>query len=468
MNSSSPLYFEILRSIPELSDVPDSQLNWLLANSEMKTFQTGELVVDPASLPEHTYIIMDGTIEMFIQHGENKDLMFQFHKGAILGYLPFSDDIQSSTYGQAVTPSSLLTYPKSKIQSLVSHNPDLTRALVRILVNRTQNFTTQTLQNEKMLALGKLSAGLSHELNNPIASIERDSFELGRLFTTGNLLNLMLSDIGLDAAEKSMLRQAINSWTQAKRPTGTPSSEILKLEKKWLKKLKLWGMKNPDEAAEVFTDSGIDPDEVSVWVKKIEPERVDAWLNGVQFLLQSQALVKTVQDASERVKSLISAVKTFTHVGRASSRTKLSLSKGIEDTLIILSHKLKKIGVEVSFSKPEEPVFIKGYPSELNQVWTNLIDNAIDALEDIKNPKLEIKIIPQANSTAVLIRDNGSGISDEIQSRIFEPFFTTKGIGKGSGMGLDLVNQIILKHGGTILVDSVPGQTTFRLDFPNT
>ena len=426
------------------------------------------LFFEPNMPADEIYLILDGKVDMFIRQGESKKFIFQYDKGHILGYFPYSDETHSLAYGQAAAALKLMSYPKSQIQKLISQNPDLTKALLRILIPGNKNFTSQRLQNEKMFALGKLSAGLSHELNNPIASIQRDTTELARLFNEANLPNLVLCNSGLEDHDKSKLHHTLISWMQAERTTGMTSSEIRRREKLWLENLRAWGVQNPDEAAEIFTDYGIDFEEVQFWVEKIQPEKLDQWLHGIQFLLQSQALLKTAQDASERIKSLISAVKNFTHVDHGiSTRANLNLVKGIEDTLIILAHKLKKFDVQVTFSKPERPVYITGYASELNQVWTNLIDNALDALEKTQTPKLEIKILPQDTIVSVLISDNGSGIPDEIKSRIFEPFFTTKGMGKGSGLGLDLVNQIIQKHGGKIHVDSAPGHTTFRLEFPN-
>lgn len=466
MDSYSNSDFSTLRSIPELLDVPDLQLRWLLTNSSIRILQGGEFLFEPETLLDHIYFVVEGSVDLFVLQGERKRVIFQHRKGAILGYFPYSDVLQSVAYGQATTTVRLVSYPKSKIQELIIKNSNLTEALVKILVFRAKNFTAQTLQNEKMLALGKLSAGLSHELNNPISSIQRDTSELSRLFLTGNLLELIVSNTGLNTAEKEAFNQTIIAWLEARRAPGLKPSEIRLLEIDWLEKLKKWGMQHPDEAAEVFTDSGLDCQEVNYWVKKIPPEKIDTWLRSIQFLLQSKALVYNLQDATDRIKSLINAVKSFTHMGRESIRTNLDLRTGIQNTLTILSHKLRKSKIEVVFFKPEYPILISGFASELNQVWTNLIDNAIDAMEGISAPKLEITIISNTDLVSVQISDNGSGIPDEIKSQIFEPFFTTKEMGKGSGMGLDLVNQIILKHSGKIDLVSAPGKTTFHLEFP--
>ena len=466
MNSFLPSDFETLRSIPELRDVPDEQLRWLLDKSEFRSLRKGENLFVPQMSLEHLFIILEGALEVFISEEENRKVLFQFQKGGILGYLPYSKIQESPGYAQAFTDIRMCCCPKSAFPELICDNHELTDALVQVLIFKARNLSTQTLQNEKILALGKLTAGLSHELNNPISSIQRDASGLNRLFNSGSLLELIISNVGLAAGEKSRLQQSLNAWKQSSRTGNMTPSEIRTLEIDWLEKLTQWGMQDPDEAAEVFTDSGIDFEKVSYWVEKINPNMVDSWLHGVQFFLQSQAMVSTIQKAADRVKSLTRAVKTFSHIDQEAIRGDVNLTQGIEDTLIILSHKIKASKIEISFSRSETPVSIVGYAGELNQVWTNLIDNAIDALVGSEGPKLEISIIAQELNVTVAITDNGSGIPDEIKSRIFEPFFTTKGIGIGSGMGLDLVNQIVAKHRGKIGLESVPGQTTFHLEFP--
>jgi len=466
MDGFTPSDFSTLRSIPELREVPDEQLKWLLDKAELRSLHKGEDLLEPGMPLEHLFIILEGTLEMFTSKEENRKVLFQFQRGDILGYLPYSDVQKSPVYGQASTDMRLCCYPKSAIPELICDNHELTEAFVHVLIFKARNLSTQTLQNEKILALGKLTAGLSHELNHPIASIQRDASDLDRLFSSGTLLELIVCCVGLDAQEKSELRQRLIAWTQSRRSADMKPSEIRNREIDWLEKLTQWGMRDPEEAAEVFTDSGINFDDVGYWVEKINPKMVDDWLHAVQFLLQSQAMVSTIQRATERVKSLTRAVKTFTHMDREAIRADLDLAQGIEDTLLILSHKIKTSKVAVTFSKPESPVTVVGFAGELNQVWTNLIDNAVDALNGTKFPKLDIRIATEDSIVRVLISDNGPGIPDEIKPKIFEPFFTTKGMGKGSGLGLDLVTQIVAKHRGKIHLESVPGQTTFHLEFP--
>ncbi|HSF53628.1 MAG TPA: cyclic nucleotide-binding domain-containing protein, partial [Algoriphagus sp.] len=291
MGSYTKSAFDTLRKIPELLPVPDFQLEWLLENSEFRSLKEGDLLFEPEMAVDNIYIILEGTIELYLFERGCKRLLVQYQKGGILGYLPFSRVQKSIAFGIATSPVELLSYPKSKIQDLIQYNPELTEELVHVMISRVHHFSSQVLHNEKMLALGRLSAGLTHELNNPITSISRDNAELNRLFLSENLSELVCAYSGLDLEAQPELLKAINTWKHSSRVSGLTPSEIRNLEKDWKDKLKSWGMKNPEEAAEVFTDSGIDSEEIHHWVKKLTPNKVDTWLNWIQFLLQTQALV---------------------------------------------------------------------------------------------------------------------------------------------------------------------------------
>lgn len=466
MGISSASAFQTLRDIPEFKNVPDDQLKWLFENSDIKSLETGEFLFEPDQPIEWIYIFLSGSLDLFYFQGGNKRSMAQYQKGGILGYLPYSRAQKSIGYGEITTTAEILCYPKSRIQELIHQNPELTEEFVHFMVSRVRNFTSQNLQNEKMLALGKLSAGLTHELNNPIASINRDNAELQRLFQSENMSDLSLIASGLNISEMEHLNDSIKNWKKSQRRAEMKPLEIRKLENDWQERLEAWGLEDADEAAEVFCDFGLDPEEIGIWVEKIKPELLPIWLSWIQFLLQSQALINNIQTATERVGKLIGAVKSYTHMDRAPEKGEVDMVRGIADTLAILAHKIKDSRVKIMFEKPEIPILICGYGGELNQVWTNLIDNALDAMDSTSEPTFEIKLTPGKSTVCVEFIDNGTGIPDDIKTKIFDPFFTTKAIGKGTGMGLDLVNQIVLKHGGNIKLESQPGRTLFRIELP--
>lgn len=458
--------FATLRAIPELLSVPDLQLKWLLENSEILPIQLGEHLFVPGMPEDRMFILLDGSVELFFNQEATTKTLCTYQKGGIFGYFPYSRIQNSIGFGVATSPSEVLSFPKSKIQNLILHNPDLTEILVQIMVSRTSNFTSQVLQNEKLLTLGKLSAGLSHELNSPIASIHRDNDELARLLNSEFLSELVITFSGLEAQGKLKFLAAIEKWKHSVRPAGWNTSDTRTLENQWKEKLKTWGMINPEEAAEVFTDFGLDSEEISLWIKKLNPQLVETWLGLIQFLLQTHGLVANIKNATERINRLIKVLKSYTHMDQAPVKAVLNLSSGIEETLSLLAHKIKASRIEVDFPVPDPPITLMGFPGELSQIWTNLIDNALDAMEKTPDPKLKIKITPNKDKVCVDFTDNGPGIPEEIREKIFQPYFTTKQMGKGTGIGLDLVNQILNRHGGNINVSSNSGKTTFSVELP--
>ncbi|MEM9390845.1 MAG: HAMP domain-containing sensor histidine kinase, partial [Bacteroidota bacterium] len=186
------------------------------------------------------------------------------------------------------------------------------------------------------------------------------------------------------------------------------------------------------------------------------------WLNQV---LTTEKLVNEIEDASQRINDLVLSVKSYTHMDQAPEKHPVDIHKGIHNTLTMLKHKIGKGGIEVETILSELPA-VPLFVSEMNQVWTNLIDNAIDAMEDSNTKKLNIETLRDGDFVNINITDSGKGIPEDILDKIFDPFFTTKPVGKGTGLGLDVVQQIISQHNGAIKVNSKPGKTTFNICLP--
>ncbi|GAB3234609.1 cyclic nucleotide-binding domain-containing protein [Algoriphagus aestuariicola] len=458
--------FERLRLIPDFHEVPDAQLDWLLQNSHSIELQKGDFLFQPNTPSRHLHIVLSGALELYVLYGSNKRTLNHFDKGSTLGQFPLLKETEFTAYCQASLPSRILSFPISEFQNLLTMHEELTEALVSSRTTKPRKVSFQTLQNQKLISLGKLTAGLSHELNHPINSIQRDSAELNRIFSKGGIERLLIQDSELNERDQSLLKDAVSGWMHQIPDTTISSVEIQQVEKQWLKRLIEWGMKNPSDAAEVFTDTKVDPEELEDWLKKIKPALAETWLTGLQQLLQSQLLVTNISIAAERIKELIQTVKSFSRIDRETTQRELDLVSEIRDTLSLLQHKIKAIKAKVIFPQTEGPILIHGSGGELNQVWTNLIANALDAMEAIPNPQLQIRIRRENSQVSVKITDNGSGIPEDILFKIFDPFFTTKGLGKGTGLGLDLVRQIVEKHGGEISVESKTGETTFDVRLP--
>lgn len=457
---------DALMDFKELSAIPKSQLEWLIQNSSLINLEEGEFLFQPGSPIDNTFLILGGELQLYIYQNGNKRFFLSYQHGGITGFLPYSRAQNASGYAEALQPSQVLSFPKSKVQDLINTCPDLTQELVHIMISRVRDFTSQTLQNEKMLALGKLSAGLAHELNNPISAINRDASELRKVFGKEELNRLVLNCTGLSETDFSEFLNELAFW---KNPDNLPQLKPLersRLESKWEDQLTDCGVEDADLLAETFTEFGLQLHQIEGWLDKVNEDQKALFLTWVHFSLETQSLISNINSASGRVNALIGAVKSYTHMDRAPEKQQLDLYESIKDTLTILAHKIKKNQVEVIFDKPSLPVKISGYVGELNQVWTNLIDNALDAMEASDSRRMKLSIISGKSDTCIYVQDSGIGIPQSEISKIFDPFFTTKEIGKGSGMGLDLVNQIIQKHQGKISVHSKPGHTEFKVILP--
>jgi len=383
-----------------------------------------------------------------------------------LGFLPYSRAKNSTGYGMAKVETNVLAYPRTKMQTLINQAPQLTEELVHFMVSRVRQFTSQNLQTEKMLSLGKLSAGLTHELNNPIAAIHRDADQLGQLVGSDQLSQLVLGCTGLDHAGKDELITQLEKWKSQSTQGKLKPLERSRMENSWMDWMEELGLEDADEDACAFTDFGLKMEEVEHWLGRISKEQQPLFIHWISYLLQTESLVKNIQNASSRVATLIGAVKSYTHMDRAQEKQELDLNGSLRDTLMILGHKIKANQVEISLQAEDPEIKLCGLVGELNQVWTNLIDNALDAVAESDKPQVEIKLSKDKDQVTVEITDNGAGIPEEDLPKIFDPFFTTKEMGKGTGMGLDLVNQIIQKHQGTISVKSEPGKTSFLVNLP--
>jgi signal transduction histidine kinase len=316
------------------------------------------------------------------------------------------------------------------------------------------------------MALGKLSAGLAHELNNPSAAVIRSAQMLRKQLAElpirlKNVINTEVTD-EIVAEVNEILSAKIKSGIQRMSMMDKSDKEDELMD--WLED---HGVEEADEITNNFVDYGFtedDLEEIKDLLRKEDLPPVIQWINQV---LTTERLVLEIGEAAHRINELVSSVKSYTHMDQAPEKQKADIHVGIENTLTMLNHKLKKGRVEVvkKFQEdmPEANILI----GELNQVWTNLIDNAIDAMAESDVRTLTIRTEHKGIYANIYIEDSGSGIPDEIKDKVFDPFFTTKAVGQGTGIGLEMVHQIITQqHKGVINLTSRPGHTSFHICIP--
>ncbi len=455
-----------LKQVAEFKSVPESELQWLVTKGTIQTYHDGDKIFSKGDLIDSWSIVLKGGINLkFLQGGNLRD-MGTYVPREILGRLPYSRMRVSGGEGIAVGEVVLYRFYVKDFPELISQCHNVTEALVHNMTDRVRDFTKQQQQNDKMMALGKLSAGLAHELNNPSAAVVRSASELKRHLSSvpesfKRVIKIRTTDEIIDK-----VNDLIFSKLDVHEKTSTSLMQRTALEdeiSEWLDSNSIHDMY---EMVETFAEFGITVDDletVKSWLRPEDLLPVLGWLNQV---MNTEKLVSDIEDAAKRINSLVTSVKGYTHMDQAPEKQLVDIHPGIRNTLTMLNHKLKKNNIKLIENFQSDLPHANIFVSEMNQVWTNVIDNAIDAMEGRKDSILEIKTQKDREFILVHIIDNGPGIPDEIKDKIFDPFFTTKPIGKGTGLGLEVVQQIITQHNGKVEVNSTPGRTEFSICFP--
>jgi signal transduction histidine kinase len=444
-----------LQSIESLKEVPADQLQWLIDNSEQYELGEGAFLFKEDEPIRGTYIILSGRLRIFwMQVNEMRELL-QIGPKFITGYLPFSRGVVAGASCQVLDDAAIMTFPVAKARELINGHFELTQALVHIMTSRVREVASMQQQDEKMVALGKLSAGLAHELNNPAAAIVRGSTTLLKHLKLEPTAFKEVMAIRMEEKEVDLVTEKLfEILGRAEKPKLTLMERTEREDelRDWLED---HNVDNSEEVAENFLDYGFTCDDLGAFTAHIPPSN-----------LVTERMVQDIQESSQRISELVTSVKNFTHMDQGKGKEYTDIRTGIANTLKMLNYKLKKGNIEIIEDYDEHLPKVKAMIGELNQVWTNLIDNAIDAMEVNGKGKLTIRTEKDKEFAKISIIDNGPGIPEDIQSHIFEPFFTTKEIGKGTGLGLDVVIRIAKQHRGSVKVDSHAGLTVFVVCFP--
>ena len=455
-----------LQSIEALQEVPLQQLQWWIDNSNTRILAQDEFLFKAGEPSSGTHVIIKGKIRLYVPQKNSVRILGFTEEKEITGYLPYSRGVVSKVDAQAVDEVQVMSFPIEKINELIVRNFELTSALVHIMTSRVREFTTMQQQNEKMMALGKLSAGLAHELNNPASAIVRGSISLKKHLqlqpeTFKEVISIKMTAEEVDTVNNKMFQVL----TRKERPLLTLMQRMA-LEDDLADCLYGHGVKNSTELAENFIEFGFTCEDMDEFSSLVPPAYLSPVLNWINNNLVTEKMVNDIQESSQRIEKLVSAIKNFTHMDRDRDKEYTDIHSGIKNTLTMLGYKLKKGNIKLVEEYDTALPKVKAFVGELNQVWTNLLDNALDAMEVDQQGKLEISTARDDDYIKVSITDDGPGIPDDIQSQIFDPFFTTKEIGKGTGLGLDVVTRIVRQHDGSVKVDSVPGKTTFEVRIP--
>jgi signal transduction histidine kinase len=450
---------ELLR-IPSFADLPDDQLDWFLSQAQELDYKAGDTYLRQGTPADAMFVILQGELEV---HGDmgGDAISFALKAGDVTGALPFSRMTHFKVNGLSVTDSRVLRFPATLFPDLVQKMPELAKRLVGLMADRIRETTRIEQQRDRLAALGKLSAGLAHELNNPASAAKRATGQLREVLKKIKNASLELGRRELTSAQRAEIEKLETSFIQRDEPPPDPLAAS-DLEEQVDSLLRSHGQNDLWQLAADLAKKNIKPEALESLFAALDADTARAALVRIAASVEIANLLNEIENSTSRISDLVGAIKEYTHMDQAPVQN-VDIVKSLESTLTILNHKLKR-GVTVHRDYQQTPFLVNSFGSELNQVWTNIIDNAIDAMGG--TGELRIRTYRNDNCVVVEIGDNGPGISPEVEPHIFEPFFTTKGVGEGTGLGLDTVQRIVKKHRGNIQVTSELGDTRFQVWLP--
>ncbi len=445
-----------------LGTAPREELAWLAAHGFLRSLRAGEVLSHKGMQVEGLYVVLSGHVSLSADRGSGMQKIIEWRAGDVSGVLPYSRMVNPPGDAIAQEATEILALGREHLRALTHECFEITSILVRTMLDRARLFTSSDLLNEKMISLGKLSAGLAHELNNPASAIERSAALLeDRLedseTATRALCAAKLSDAQL-AAVDAILASCMDTHMQTPR-TCVEQSDREEAIADWLGRYKL------DAAnAAMLADTEVTFDALEQLAAVVSGSALNAVLRWAAAGCAARRLASGIQGAAMRISGLVMAIKGFTNMDQAMVAQHVDLGPSLSNTVAVLQSKAREKSVEVAVELEADLPPVLGFAAELNQIWGNLIDNALDAVSD--GGRVFVHANRKAQRVIVSIIDDGPGIPAQDLARVFDPFFTTKPVGQGTGLGLDIVRRLVRHNDGTVEVESKCGRTEFRVTLP--
>ena len=454
---------EFLRHLQLFENLSEADLDWLSKQTEPISVQSGEILIEEGQTADSAYIVVDGEFEVVKKSDVQNIVIAVREAGEVFGEMALLDQAPRMATVRALRAGRVLKISGATFQEMLSHSTPATLAILHTVSKRLRQNEGLLRQNEKMAALGTLAAGLAHELNNPAAAVQRSASQLRSALTEWNKLTTELerqhlTDMQLQAINN--LRSEIETHHYLTSGLDPLSQSDREMEMQtWLEE---HGVQDAWQVAPTLVSSDWNIQALTEQGNIFNPQTLIIVLRWLAIGCTVYGLLDEVNMGTERISEIVKSVKAYSYLDQAPVQ-EVNVHEGLENTLVMLRHKMKE-GIKITREYAADLPHIETHGSELNQVWTNIIDNAVDAMQG--QGELKLRTDKTHENIGVEIQDSGPGIPAEIQKRIFEPFFTTKPPGMGTGLGLHIAYTIINNHHGQISVTSEPGTTCFQVTLP--
>jgi signal transduction histidine kinase len=444
-----------------LGNAPLEELTWVAEHGVLNQFQPGMVIGKEGEVVDSLFIVFSGRMSTYMNAGTVKRKFSEWAGGDVTGLLPFSR-LTIST-GETIIDelTEVLSLSRSDLPALTRNCYEVTAIMVHAMTDRARRFTSTVLRDEKLISLGKLASGLAHELNNPASAAIRDAKSLADSLGVAEEAARDLAAAGLSPVQLRELDEVRALLVTSARPhlSGLALADREETIANWLLNHGIQRLP-PEELAR----TSITIEVLDRLAGTLRGESLTAGLRWIAGGASVRSLANDIDLAATRIHALVSSVKGFTHMDRAPVTEPIDIHRGLDDTKALLEGKAREKSVAITLTVPPDLPAVHGVGVEINQVWMNLIDNALDAAP--YHGHVEVTSKQQGTCVIVCVVDDGPGIPADVLEKIFDPFFTTKQVGEGTGLGLDIVRRIVNSHSGEIDVESRPGRTEFRIKLP--